>query len=41
MAIGPIFLNIQKIGFFLIEICLAYTGHVFLRITEEYIENAT
>ncbi len=41
MTIGPIFLNVQEIDFFLVDICLAYSGHVFLSITEENIENAT
>ncbi|KZD34323.1 hypothetical protein B4083_3751 [Bacillus cereus] len=33
--------NVQEIVFSLAEIYLAYSGHIFSRITEEYIENAT
>ncbi|PEE44125.1 hypothetical protein COL91_13800 [Bacillus pseudomycoides] len=33
--------HFKEIGFFLVEIYLACSGHIFLRITEEYIENAT
>jgi len=33
--------HFKGIGFFLVEIYLACSGHIFLRITEEYIENAT
>jgi hypothetical protein len=33
--------NVQEIGFSLAEISLAYSGHIFSRITEEYIEIAT
>lgn len=33
--------NVQEIDFSLVEIYLAYSGHIFSRITEEYIENAT
>lgn len=36
-----ILINGQEIDFSLVEIYLAYSGHIFLRITEEYIENAT
>ncbi len=38
---GRILINGQEIDFSLVEIYLTYSGHIFLRITEEYIENAT